>query len=293
MNHHHGNFPLRVAGLALLAGLPLIASAEVFYFTDEAAYQAKLVELGYATWEEDFSSAAWDPYRTVPDASGFEYHVANSIAANGIAWMAEGTLVNSAFLNITTAMYPGSDLPGTSTVEDRWAITPVTLRTDYDAIGGAADDPLYAVGGWFTGQLGYKYDEDCACSIPDVHITVTLDGVTDDFGAGGDADPYKLINALVTGSPPGGTVPGVIVGPRFFGAIDTSGFTSFSFNSDIGTEVDLSGGHIGYYGPIVYGDDFTFAAASAPVPEPATWAMLLAGLVCVAAGSRRATRKSS
>ncbi len=274
-------------GPLLLVGLAPVAQADVFYFTDEAAYRAKAAQLGYATWGEDFNSASWNAYRTTADIYGnYDYHVAQSITVNGITWQAKSTLTSPGSLYITTAGYPYGYLPGDSTPEERWAITPITRRTDYEAIGGSSGMPLFAVGGWLTGQLGYKFDENCACWIPATHITVTIDGVTSDFGAGGDQDPYHVVNALVyTLSTPTPTVAGVITGPRFFGVINTGGFTTFSFNSDVGNTVDLKGGHVGYYGPMLYGDNFTFAAAL-PVPEPSTWAMLLAGLAGVAARAR-------
>ncbi len=282
-----------IAG-ALALAFVVPAHAALVTYTDEAAYLADLAALGYASWQEDFSSTAWSPYRTTVDSGGhYDYHSASTITVNGIGWYAAPVLGNGSSLTITTAMHPGSNLPGNTTTEDRWAITPVTLRTDYDAIGGNAGMTLYAVGGWFTGQLGYKYDEDCACSIPTAHITVTIDGVTDDFGAGGDADPFHVINGLVTGSQPDPVAPGVVTGPRFFGVIDTSGFTNFHFNSDVTTEVDLSGGEVGAYGPILYGDNFTFAANPLPaVPLPPALWLFGTGLLALTGATRRRIHKA-
>lgn len=279
-------------GPLLLAGLAPMAQADVFYFTDESTYRAKVSEFSYPSWGEDFNGPGWDAYRTTADILGnYDYQAAQSITVGGVSWRAQSTLTSPGSLYITTAGYPYGYLPGDSTPGERWAITPITRRTDYEAIGGATVQPLFAAGGWLTGQFGYKFDEDCACWIPATHITVTIDGATTDFGAGGDQDPYHVVNGLVTSlATPGPTVPGVITGPRFFGVIDTGGFTSFSFNSDVGNTVDLMGGHVAYYGPLLYGDNFTFAAATLPVPEPSTWVMLAAGLAGIAARARAAGR---
>lgn len=92
---------------------------------------------------------------------------------------------------------------------------------------------------------------------------VTLNGslAANDFGARGDADPDKLINAITYDTP-----------PRFFGIIDTDGFTSFNFFSDQLTVTETGGfpgesPEPGFYAPIVYADNFTFAAVQA-ILEP-------------------------
>jgi len=41
-------------------------------------------------------------------------------------------------------------------------------------------------------------------------------------------------------------------------------------SADVFYFVEFIGGHTAHYGPVVCGDDFTFAAASVPVSEPST-----------------------
>jgi hypothetical protein len=258
-------------------------NAVVFTYTDESEYLAKLSTLGYGQWSENFEGAAWDGLRTTRDIGAHPtYHTAAAATSQGITW--EGPSYQSP---ITTEQrfhfLPGED--SASYAANKWALTAVTRRADLDTFKGTSANMLYGVGGWFDSMSGYKYDEDSQSYIPKGHMFVSLDGglTYDDFGAGGDADPYKLINAIAYDKP-----------PRFFGIVDTAGFNSFIFRSDQLLLTDTGGfpgesSEPGFYGPVVYADSFTFAATQA-VPEPSIWTAMTAGLLLLGLRlGRRAT----
>jgi len=262
--------------LALVASLWSTAgSAAVSTYTDESVYLARLATLGYGQWLENFEDGAWDGLRTTRDV-GYHptYQTAAAATSLGITW--QGPSYQSP---ITTESrfhkLPGED--SAAYAADKWALTAVTRRNgDLDSFKGTSANLLYGVGGWFDTTSGYKYDEDSASYIPKGHMFVSLNGglTYNDFGAGGDDDPYKLINAIAYDKP-----------PRFFGIIDTAGFNSFLFSSDQLLLTDTGGfpgesSEPGFYGPIVFADNFTFAATQA-IPEPSTWATMLAGLLLI------------
>lgn len=275
-------FVRSTARLALLASLwPTAGNADVFTYTDASAYQAKLTALGYGQWSENFEGEEWEGLRTTRD-SGFHptYRTAAAATSLGITW--EGPGYQSPLTTEQRFHFlPGED--AASHAANQWALTAVTRRADYDAFRGTSTTTLYGVGGWFDSMSGYKYDEDSQSYIPQGHLFVSLDGGLsyDDFGAGGDADPYKLVNAIAYDRP-----------PRFFGIVDTDGFDSFIFRSDQLLLTDTGGfpgesSEPGFYGPVVYADSFTFAAAQA-IPEPSVWEAMMAGLLLI--GLRRARR---
>jgi hypothetical protein len=260
--------------LACLASLaPTAASAVVFTYTDESAYLAELGTLGLEHWSENFEGAAWDGVRTTVDSTGHrDYHVAAAVTNQGIAW--EGpSYMSPLSTSPRFHLLPGEDSAGWAA--NKWGLVAVTRRSEVDAFKGTSAGTLYGVGGWFDTLSGYKFDEDSASFIPKGHMFVSLNGMAaNDFGAGGDTDPSKLINAITYDTP-----------PRFFGIIDTDGFNSFNFFSDQLAVTETGGfpgesSEPGFYAPIVYADNFTFAALQA-IPEPSAWASMAAGLVLV------------
>lgn len=267
MNTHSTVMLALVASLCSTAG-----NAEVFTYTDEAQYLAKLSSLGYGQWTETFDGSVWDASRTTRDVGGHpSYHTTATATSQGITWQGP-----SYFSPLTTEQrfhyLPGED--ATAYVANKWALTAATKRHDYDAFHGTSATTLYGVGGWFDSVSGYKFDEGSQSYIPKGHLFVSLDGGPySDFGAGGDTDPYKLINAIVYDKP-----------APFFGIIDTAGFHTFNFWSDQLLVTETGGfpgesSEPGFYAPVVYADNFTFAAAEIPaVPEPGVWIAMLAGL---------------
>jgi len=295
--------------LAFLASLaPTAASAFVITYTDETAYLAELGTLGLEHWSENFEGAAWDGVRTTVDVNGHRnYHVAAAVTNQGITWQGP-SYMSPLSTSARFHLLPGED--SAAWAANRWGLVAVTRRSEVDAFKGTSASTLYGIGGWFDTLSGYKYDEDSASYIPTGHMFVRLNGSlgANDFGAGGDTDPYKLINAITHDTP-----------PRFFGIIDTDGFNSFNFFSDQLTVTETGGfpgetSEPGFYAPIVYADNFTFAAAqavsepvpgpvpgpmpepgpgpgpaSASVPEPSTWTSMATGLVLLL-GMRRNRR---
>lgn len=227
--------------------------AAVITYTDEAAYLAKIGSLAYGQWSENFEGGAWSGIQTTVDMYGHRtYQVANTATSQNVTWQT-----------------PYWDAPITT---EGGALTAVTRRQYDDALTATSATKLYGVGGWFTTPIGNKYDEDSASYIPNGHVFVNWDGgAINNFGAGGDADPYKLINGLVWGT------------PRFFGVINTAGFNSVTFWSDLATVNELGGGsgessEAGYYGPILYLDNVTYAAV---VPLPAGLGLMGSGLLAL------------
>ncbi|MGB9130518.1 MAG: PEP-CTERM sorting domain-containing protein [Thiobacillus sp.] len=283
--------------LAFLTSLgPTAASAVVITYTDESAYLAQLGALGLEHWSENFEGAAWDGVRTTVDVNGHrDYHVAASVTNQGITWQGP-SYMSPLSTSPRFHLLPGEDSAGWAA--NKWGLVAVTRRSEVDAFKGTSASTLYGIGGWFDTLSGYKYDEDSSSYIPAGHMFVGLNGslAANDFGAGGDTDPSKLINAIAYNTP-----------PRFFGIIDTDGFNSFNFFSDQLTVTETGGfpgesSEPGFYAPIVYADNFTFAAAQAisepvpgpapepaSVPEPSTWASMVTGLVLLL-GMRRNRR---
>jgi len=93
-----------------------------------------------------------------------------------------------------------------------------------DGFAGTSSEVLFGVGGWFSSNT------------QSAQVRLSIDGVPVDFGAACDPDDC-VITAFY----------------RFFGAIDTAGFTSFIFDETAGTLGDQE---------FLFGDDFTFAVAA-------------------------------
>jgi hypothetical protein len=224
----------------------------------------------------------WNGLRTSIDSSGHRaYQPAPSATSQGITW--QGT-----YLSPITTEQRNNALPGetpAAQLANAWSLTAITRRYELDFFTGSSANKLYGVGGWFDSVSAYKsdYDTNPITYLPKGHMFVSLDGSAyNDFGAGGDTDPDKLINAIGLFCPTCANVP------RFFGIIDTAGFNTFTFGSDQGTAVEYGGApgensEFVYRGPIVYADNFTFGGttvpSAAPIPEPSTWATMMAGLL--------------
>jgi len=276
------------AVLALVASFwSTASSAAVFTYTDEAQYLAKLASLGHGQWSETFEGGVWDGLRTTVDVGGHRtYSTAAAATSQGIAWQ------GPSYRSPITTQQRYRPLPGETTYPvNAWSLTAVTRRNgDLDAFVGSSAGTLYGVGGWFDSVSGYKMNDANTAEIPKGHMFVSLDGSLpyNDFGAGGDADPDKLINGIGYFNSSSDHVP------RFFGIVDTAGFNSFIFSSDTGLPPVEAGSfpgessEPGFYGPVVYADNFTFAGVQAPVPEPSVWAAMMAGLLLL--GLRRGRR---
>jgi hypothetical protein len=260
-----------LAGLCLLS-LTAPASAAVLTFTNEAAYLAKLAELGYSTQTENFEGPAWDGLRTSVDIFGSRtYHAADSFAHQGITWDAYYDTMDYVTTEQRFHALPGED--SAAHLANAWSLTAVTQRQTNEAFRGIAAGTLFAVGGWLDTNVGSKYDEDCACYLPKMDVFVRLDnGPVEDFGKD---------NALVYDP---GNYPGMAT--RFFGIVDTDGFQQFAFLTDTGYGCETSGGHSCYYGPMLWADNFTFAQTSEVPLPPAAW-MFASGLFSMAEVARR------
>jgi len=273
-----------------------VGSATVTTYTDEAAYLTALSAASSAQWSETFQGGVWDGLQTTRDTGGHPtYHVANSATSQGIIW------TPPSFSSTITTEGRYNALPGETSADhaaNAWSLTAVTRRNgDVDAFAGSSANTLYGVGGWFDSQSTYKidYNDDGTQTYagPQGHMFVSLDGGTfSRFGAGGDTDPLKLINGI------GILGPGLPNVPRFFGIVDTAGFHSFNFSSDLGIPVNTGGfpgesSEPGFYAPIVYADNFTFGGAAAPVPEASTWAAMMAGLLVLGLRLKRRAASAS
>lgn len=271
---------VRFAALAVLAALfwSTASSATILTYTDEAAYLAKLSSLSYGQWSENFQGGVWDGLQTTVNVSGNRtYSATQTATSQGITW------TPPSYNSYITTEQRSHALPG-ETPADLWSLTAVTRRNgDFDAFTGSSVNTLFGVGGWFDSLSAYKFDEDANANIPKGHMFVSLDGVAaNNFGAGGGSDPNKLVNAIGQFCPTCANVP------QFFGIINTAGFNKFAFISDQGTALEIGPG--AYYGPIVYADRFTFsgtAPTAANIPEPSTWASMMAGLLLLGMMRRR------
>jgi hypothetical protein len=200
----------------------------VFSCWKEGAFLAKVAELGRGTFTEGFeSNAVWGGVRT-PDT-------APSVLSQGITWQ--------------------------SNHPDPPAANEITTG------GGAAVSGLWGI---YDPEHGYATGTATECDVnnPPAHC-LYKDGVTGVrepgagtlYGVGGfftGTDQANLVAILDGGAPVG--LGKLSVGTeQFFGAIDSTGFTTFRFE-----EID---GKVGQ-SRLVFADDFTIAAQSVPTPTP-------------------------
>ncbi len=293
------NIIIRCTALTVLAASlwSTASNATIFTYTDEAAYLAKLSTVSSGQWSETFEGGVWNGLQTTRDIGNHPtYHAVPTATSQGITWSGP-----SAKSPITTEQR-WHQLPGESATDymaHAWSLTAVTRRNgDLDAFVGSSANTLYGVGGWFDSLSTYKieYNDNGTQTLlgPQGHMFVSLDGgLYNNFGAGGDTDPYKLINGI------GQFCPTCSSMPRFFGIIDTAGFNSFNFSSDQGIGQNIGGApgessEPGYYAPIVYADNFTFGGTTVPiatpVPELSTWATMMTGLMLLGLRLRRRVR---
>ena len=208
--------------------------AEVTIYINEAAYLSDLSALNLVAIHEGFEEdTAWGSVRTtVVDGQ----ITAPSITNLGITWTA-----NNDTSEVTTGSGPAL------TGDWGFFVLPhgdFATGTNCDVPGvcgdgfeGTSAQPIFGVGGWIE------------TNTPPAELGLFIDGVQVDFGgdgAGGDA------NVLGTAH-------------KFFGAIDTEGFTQFEFREMEGTIGDQK---------FIFADDFTLAV----VPEPNSLLLLTTGL---------------
>jgi len=214
---------LLVAGMFL--GLAPAAQAQVTTYTDETAYLAELARLGYSTVKEGFENdATWGGVR-IPNTAA-------SVTRRRISWTSNHPDAVTAPSHITTGSGPART--------GRWGFY-ASPHGDPDAIGSeqicggtpppaaclkhdgfmgtraAGADTLYGVGGWVNGTSGGD-------------IILILDG--------DEANPVDF-----------GALGVVTAIHKFFGVIDTGGFTQFEYRETEGKIGDEK---------FIFADDFTF-----------------------------------
>jgi hypothetical protein len=241
----------RVLLLFVITVSSMGARAALVSYTDEAAYLADLVALGYTAVPEGFENeVAWGGVRST--ISGGTY-TAPLVSSQGVNWTS-----NNSSSEITTsggAARSGdwgvfSYAHGSYTSPEPGADCTVAGDCGDGLRGQAASGVLYGVGGWFrtntpAAKLGMFIGD-----YPDNPV---------DFGetcppGGGDC----VDNAILSGP------------YEFFGVIDSAGFTGFEYRELEGTFEDAK---------YIFADDFTFAGSFTVVPEPATVWLLLGGLL--------------
>jgi hypothetical protein len=221
INHKLYTILLVTAMLIWTAGA---AQALVTEYTDEAAYLAALASFGYSTFQEGFENdAVWGSVRS----SVLVTNSAPSITSMGNTWTSNHPATN----NITTGggpaltgqwgIYDPNHGHATGTVEQCDVDTPPANCFFHDGFTGtreAGADTLYGAGGWINGTFGGK-------------IIMIIDG--------NESNPIDF-----------GDLGGVTAAHKFFGVIDTGGFTQFEFRETEGKVGDEKN---------VFGDDFTFS----------------------------------
>ena len=226
------------AGLILLAGH---AQAVVSTYTDEAAYLGDLRAFQYSALLEGFEGDAWSAARSPETAP--------SVASLGVTWTS-----NNGTSEVTTSGGPAqtgswgffSAPHGDFDQHDPPSKDCTSPGNCGDGFAGSSSELLFGVGGWLTSNTqGAKVD-------------LFIDDVSVNFGAACDPD-----DCIITAS------------YRFFGVIDTDGFTSFVFDETEGTLGDQE---------FIFADDFTLA-----VPEPTREALF--STVLVALGVMSLTRR--
>ncbi|WP_293473078.1 PEPxxWA-CTERM sorting domain-containing protein [Phenylobacterium sp.] len=129
-------------------------------------------------------------------------------------------------------------------------------------------DPTNGVGGMGVAS-GEAYGDVCGlCALPYGYV-ITFDTAITAFGAS-----YRnvLSGSGIRFTVNGDTFAGPAVNDGFFGFTSTTAFTTITVSGD---------------NEFHFFDDVRYASASAGVPEPSTWAMLILGFAGVGAALRR------
>ncbi len=195
---------------------PALLTAEVTTYNDEAAYLNELLRLGHTTVVESFEDdAAWGAVRTtIADGQ----MTAPSVTSQGITWTSNypENGITTGTGPARTGMYGFFSLPHGNYSRDTCTVP----GECGDGFKGStpASTPMFAVGGWVTGNQA--------------KLGVFLDGSATSVGF---ADA-SLSNAY-----------------KFFGVIDTAGFTEFEFRELEGTKEDQK---------LIFTDDFTIGMAA-------------------------------
>jgi hypothetical protein len=205
------------------------AQAQVTVYTDEAVYLNALSAGGYVSFQEGFEDdATWGGVRT--------FNTAHSIVSKGIRWTSNHPDAITQPSHISTSSgaartggwgifsspHGDPDAQGSPDVCD--VENPPSYCFKKDGFIGTKEPGagiFYGAGGWVTGISGGK-------------ITMILDGNESapvDFGDQG----------IITNT------------HKFFGVIDTQGFTQFEFRETEGKVGDEK---------YIFADDFTFAVLS-------------------------------
>jgi hypothetical protein len=161
-----------VAGVLL--GTATAARAQIFSFTDEAAYAAKLAELGYASSHEGFEcDATWAAARSPLSTA--------SIASRGIKWTANH--VTAKIITGEARAYDGWWGIYTQPHGDPTGEPFERLR---DGFMGTTTDKLYGVGGWLSSNTG------------DARVRLVLDGTEVGFGDSRVTSIHKFFGVIST-----------------------------------------------------------------------------------------------
>ena len=246
--------PIQPALIAILLS-PLPALATTTVYLNETSYLNALNSAGYGVIHEGFDNdAVWAPSRStiVSPAS------VASITNQGILWDS-----NYASNNISTSTLGGAPHDGLwgalsnphfdpnvntsiAACDPQNGSLPAASCYTHDGFAGVSNGAgtLYGAGGWIDATFGSN-------------ITVLLDGVEYDFGAGGNTAGNW----------------------RFFGAIDTNGFNRFEFRDNEGTSLDAK---------LVFVDDFSIGVdAATVVPLPSSLFLFGSGLLAMVRLSRK------
>jgi glucose/arabinose dehydrogenase len=204
--------------IVLLSWIPQLANAIIYTYTDETSYLNAISLLECRTIYESFENdTTWGSARhpdTLPEGT-----------SQGITWTS-----NNSTSEITTGSGPALtglwgffSLPhGNFNTHNPPAIDCTVPGNCGDGFRGTGLQTLFGIGGWLQSNT------------QQAKIDLIIDGITVDFGNLCDID-----DCIITST------------PRFFGVINTNGFTSFQINETEGTIGDVE---------YIFADDFTFCS---------------------------------
>lgn len=208
--------------------------AAVITYIDEGDYLAALGGMGLSAVHEGFENDS--VWGSVRSTIVGGNMIAPSITSQGITWTS-----NNAISSVTTSH--GAAVAGDwgfySLAHGRFTLpsNPDHANDVPDGFGGSLAETLFGVGGWIS------------TNTPFAGISLFLDSAPVDFGdLPGGGDPELVTTA-----------------PAFWGVIDTNGFNAFLWQETEGTWDDQK---------FIFSDDFTFAVASATIPEPSSLILL-------------------